>query len=175
MKEEKIPNGLLSPFSREALERIGTEVIAALEAQELVFKDGAKQAFNAYIKYPIDDPKLEASRDQMTGKIRIRNPAGEALDALIGNALNHRSMGYFVDLILEHHESARQAARAIKRHAENHAMKADVYVWLDANMQRFKSMDSAAEAISGKVAPIAFRTARDWVGEWKKLRSASKP
>ena len=33
-----------------------------------------------------------------------------------------------------------------------------------------KSMDAAAQAIT-KQQPIAFRTARDWVGEWKKLRS----
>lgn len=63
---------------------------------------------------------------------------------------------------------------AAKRHEENRAMKADVFSWLDANMSNFKSMDKAAEAIASKVAPIAVRTARDWVGEWKKLRSASK-
>ena len=53
-------------------------------------------------------------------------------------------------------------------------MKADVFVWLDANMVNFKSMDKAAEAVI-KQQPIAFRTARDWVGEWKKLRSAGTP
>jgi len=64
---------------------------------------------------------------------------------------------------------------AIKRHTENHAMKSEVFKWLDANMVNFKSMDGAAAAIAGKIAPIAFRTARDWTGEWKKLRSASTP
>lgn len=63
---------------------------------------------------------------------------------------------------------------AAKRHEENRAMKADVFSWLDANMSNFESMDKAAEAIASKVSPIAFRTARAWVGEWKKLRSASK-
>lgn len=67
---------------------------------------------------------------------------------------------------------AREGARA--RHSENHAMKSDVFKWLDANMVNFKSMDSAAEAIT-KQQPIKFRTARDWTGEWKKLRSASTP
>ncbi|UUZ68266.1 hypothetical protein LP416_29305 [Polaromonas sp. P2-4] len=70
-------------------------------------------------------------------------------------------------------EFARNGAAA--RHAENRAMKQDVCAWLDANMPDFKSMDSAAEAIAGKVAPVKFRTARDWVGEWKKLRSAGTP
>ena len=67
---------------------------------------------------------------------------------------------------------AKAGANAI--HAENRAMKKDVFAWLDANMPNFKSMDSAAEAIAGKVAPVKFRTARDWVGEWKKLRSTGK-
>ena len=67
---------------------------------------------------------------------------------------------------------AKAGANAI--HAENRAMKQDVFAWLDTNMPNFKSMDSAAEAIAGKVAPVKFRAARDWVGEWKKLRSTGK-
>jgi len=67
---------------------------------------------------------------------------------------------------------ARKGASA--RHAENRALKRDVFEWLDENMPRFTSMDKAAEAIPMEVVPIAFRTARAWVGEWKKLRSASK-
>jgi hypothetical protein len=62
---------------------------------------------------------------------------------------------------------------AMTRNIENHAMKVEVFDWLDTNMVHFKSMDAAAEGIAGKIAPIAFRTARDWVGEWKRLRSAS--
>ncbi len=60
---------------------------------------------------------------------------------------------------------------AAKRHTENKAMKQEVFVWLDTNMVNFKSKDAAAEAIAGKVAPIAWRTARDWIDNWKKLRS----
>ena len=69
-----------------------------------------------------------------------------------------------------------QSARSLanKKHKENHAMKADVFVWLDTNMCNFKSMDKAAEAVI-RQQPIAFRTARDWVGDWKKLRYASTP
>ena len=61
------------------------------------------------------------------------------------------------------------------RHNENRAMRAEVFEWLDANMARFKSMDAAAEAIAGNVMPVKFRTARDWVGKWKKLRSTGTP
>jgi hypothetical protein len=164
---------MVIPVSMESLNKFGDAVMAEIEARESVFKEGAKHAFDAYIKYPIDDPILEATRDQKTGKIRLRDPAGEALDALIGNALNHRSIGYFVELVLEHHESANQAARAIKRHSENHAMKADVFAWLDSQT-KFKSIEAAAMAIT-KQQPIAHVTGRDWYKEWKKLRSASTP
>ena len=63
---------------------------------------------------------------------------------------------------------------ADKRHTENRSMKSDVFIWLDTNMANFKSMDAAAQAVI-KQQPIAFRTARDWVGEWKKVRSTGTP
>jgi len=59
-------------------------------------------------------------------------------------------------------------------HFENRAMKAEVFTWLDFNRQKFKSMDATAQAIT-REQPIAFRTARDWVGEWKKVRSTGTP
>ena len=64
---------------------------------------------------------------------------------------------------------------AVARHAENHAMKADVFKWLDQNMHKHGSADSAAEAIFGKVVPVTFRTAQLWVSQWKKLRSTGTP
>jgi hypothetical protein len=70
-------------------------------------------------------------------------------------------------------KAARQRGAATA-HKEHRSMKAEVYAWLDINRPKFKSMDKAAEAIT-KQQPIAFRTARDWVGEWKKLRSAGTP
>lgn len=72
-------------------------------------------------------------------------------------------------------KSAEARKKANLRHKENRAMKKEVFSWLEVNRSKFKSMDATADAIAGKIAPIAFRTARDWVGEWKKLRSASKP
>lgn len=64
---------------------------------------------------------------------------------------------------------------ATGRHAENRAMKAEVHKWCEAQLSKFKSMDSAAEAVAGKVVPVKFRTAREWIAEWKKTRSAGTP
>jgi hypothetical protein len=93
------------------------------------------------------------------------------MDTAISVNLDHSSISYFVEMIAKNHVRALQVSRANKRHLETNAMKAWVFVWLDSNMTKFKSMDKAAEAVM-KQQPIAFRTARDWVGEWKKLRSA---
>lgn len=60
-------------------------------------------------------------------------------------------------------------------HQENRALKADVFRWLDDNFSNCKSMDAAATSMAGKIVPMTFRTVRDWVTEWKKLRSASTP
>lgn len=71
-------------------------------------------------------------------------------------------------------ENARAAALA--RHRENHAMKAEVWRWYEQNHDKFKSMDAAAAAVAGKIVPVAFRTARGWIGECaKRLRSARTP
>ena len=92
------------------------------------------------------------------------------------------SVAFSTSLEIEKHYMSADQARtwlakvaAKARHLENRAMKAEVFVWLDSNMTNFESMDSAAKVIAEKIAPIAFRTARDWVGEWKKIRSAGTP
>lgn len=76
-------------------------------------------------------------------------------------------------------EAAKKSARsevgkagAAARHIENRALKQEVFTWLDVHMKDFRSMDAATTEIVKSVVPIAWRTARDWVGEWKKLRSA---
>lgn len=66
---------------------------------------------------------------------------------------------------------AKKGAKA--RHKENHQTKDFVFAWLDNNMEKYKSMDDAAHYISEKLVPMKFRTVRQWLTEWKKLRSAS--
>lgn len=65
---------------------------------------------------------------------------------------------------------AKKAAAA--RHSENRAMKQQVFEWCDAKMAQAPSMDTAASQVAGVVVPVAWRTVRDWMTEWKKLRSA---
>lgn len=64
---------------------------------------------------------------------------------------------------------------AMARHTETRAIKRDVFEWLDQHKALDLNGDETAGEIAGKVAPVAWRTARDYVTEWKKLRSAGKP
>ena len=63
---------------------------------------------------------------------------------------------------------------AIKRHAENYAMKEQVFAWCAAHIQDYRSMDAAAEAVAGKLVPVAFRTARSWIGEYRKQGQSAR-
>jgi len=60
-----------------------------------------------------------------------------------------------------------------ERHKENRDMKAEAFIWLDQNRANYKSMDDVAIAITQQL-PIKFRAARDWIADWKKLRSTGK-
>ncbi len=68
---------------------------------------------------------------------------------------------------------AKRGAEA--RHEENRSIKESVMRWLDENKDLTLHGDNTASEIAGKVAPIKWRTARDYITEWKKLRSAGKP
>ncbi len=145
-------------------------------------------------RFTYDTLQSERAKELIEAMIDGDSPSGDSdsledvakLNQLISENLDADSIWAFAYLAhsvlkgalfsdLDAHDTNLQAREyALKRHAENHAMKADVFNWLDTNMASFKSMDRAAEAVT-KQQPIAFRTARDWVGEWKKLRSASTP
>jgi len=92
----------------------------------------------------------------------------------IDKYIDPASIYHFIELTVADAASTKARLKAVKSHAEDYATKNSVFAWLDSNMAEFKSMDAAAQAII-KQQPIAFRTARDWVGDWKKLRSASRP
>ncbi len=62
------------------------------------------------------------------------------------------------------------------RHREDRAIKAEIMKWLDENRTPDLNGDQTATAIAGKLAPISWRTARDYITEWKrKQRSAGRP
>lgn len=120
-------------------------------------------------------PQADRARE-MWEALLLGDGDKSSLESAIKRNLDANSIYAFFHLISEMAqelgESEKQSERANIRHAENHAIKDDVFKWLDSNMSAYKSIDAAAEAIAGKVAPVTFRTAQGWVGEWKKLRSA---
>lgn len=71
------------------------------------------------------------------------------------------------------YDFARKGAAA--RHAENWSCKETVFQWCDENMAKHKSMNAAAEAVANKLVPYGYRTVRDWMTEWKKLRPPGTP
>ncbi|MFV0675532.1 hypothetical protein ACLIWX_20700 [Variovorax sp. tm] len=76
------------------------------------------------------------------------------------------------EINLEAARSALGKSGALVRHAENRALKQHVFEWCERNMASARSMDAAASLVAGIVVPVAWRTVRDWMAEWKKLRSA---
>lgn len=123
---------------------------------------------------------LAAARDTpLPGASASMETLGEFFDKqravteAIRENLDFRSIGYLIDLIASDVERVAQSARAQKRHAENHAMKSDVFAWLDVNFGKQRSMEAAADAmVAAQLVPVARRTLRDWVTEWKRLRLA---
>ncbi len=75
--------------------------------------------------------------------------------------------------VADRSSNAKSAANV--RHADTRAMKKIVFDWCDENMSRFSSMDDAALDIAETFVPQKFRTVRDWMTYWKKLRSAGTP
>lgn len=101
-------------------------------------------------------------------------------EELAGLRLQFHQVAQKTDTLAE--EKAKQrvslaaSKAAIKRHAENYAMKEQVLVWCAEHLHEYASMDAAAEAVAGKLVPVTFRTVRGWVGEFrKKVQSARKP
>jgi hypothetical protein len=118
---------------------------------------------------------LMASKDDQTGRYVIRNPWASELEATIAECLDFKSIGFFVDLISAASNSEKQRLTAIKGHSKNHIAKTQVFEWCDTNMDRFTSMDDAAIDIAESFVPHKFRTVREWMTEWRKLRSTGTP
>jgi hypothetical protein len=99
-------------------------------------------------------------------------------EALFNLQLQIHQTAQKMDILAE--EKAKQrvslaaSKAAIKRHAENRAMKEQVFEWCAAHLHEYPSMDAAAESIAGKVVPVTFRTARSWIGEYRKKGQSAR-
>ena len=97
------------------------------------------------------------------------------LQRAIADNLDITTIGAFIELIVANAESAKQTAVALKRHAENHALRDEIYAWMDANYKKGMALDDAASIISEKIVPLKWRTVRDHLTAWRKLRSTGTP
>jgi len=101
------------------------------------------------------------------------------MDEQIAQDLDHKSIGPFVEKILQFHTKIAQSIKANKAHVEHHAMRDDIYKWLDANKTSGMTLDDAALAMAQKIIPLKFRAVREHCTAWnklqkEKLRSAGK-
>ena len=143
-----------------------TEIAQSEAENALRKKNVAEDLYSEILSPPVNDDGTMGETDGLAWIERVNE--------IIHTRLDFHSLCELMNMGTANHVRQKAFRMALKRHSENHAMKADVFVWLDANMLNFKSMDAAAQAIT-KQQPIAFRTARDWVGEWKKVRSTGTP
>ena len=66
--------------------------------------------------------------------------------------------------------SRQAAAKAVKRHSENHAIRDEIYAWLDANLGAWNSLNDAAAKMAMKVVPLKYEAVRRHCTEWNRLR-----
>ena len=167
----------LEALKKEVEEEIAEIKAAKLSSGELVTALATTRVSLRYTEQTLKFAKELAT--PMNEAIAIAQKAIQSRDeAERDMAIANERQSKLIQLLPKAFQAGKRTlakAGVTARHQENRAIKQDVFAWLDTNMQNFKSMDSAAEAIAGKVAPVKFRTARDWVGEWKKLRSTGTP
>ncbi len=97
------------------------------------------------------------------------------LHRAIADNLDLTTIGAFIELIVANAESAKQTAVALKRHAENHALRDEIYAWMDANYKEGMVLDDIATELAGTLVPLKWRTVRDSLTAWRKLRSTGTP
>ena len=134
-------------------------------------QDRAKRVFEAFCENELpDDVDLENSDYDDQAAAVLIGQRRKRLHTAIKTDLDYRSIGAFIEIVNQENVRATQAARAHKRHEESRARKQLVFHWCDENMNRFTSMDEAAFDIAETFVPQKFRTVREWMTEWRKLR-----
>ena len=89
-----------------------------------------------------------------------------------------RSFGLLLGRLTESESSGRSISDiarlgAYAAHAENRAIKAEVFGWLTENRTKFKSRESAAQELA-KLQPMKPRTLYLWIEQWEKEHPASR-
>lgn len=98
----------------------------------------------------------------------------DEITVLIQSSLTADNIYEFCALISSDTQRTAAIKAAHERHAENRAMRAQVFEWCDTNLTRFSSLDSAADS-ARRLVPVTWRTVRTWIGQWKKGQSARIP
>ena len=150
-----------------------------LPTQEKLLELLESKGFNAgAIKREIYDDISALGEDQLKSKneaqefFNLFKTQWHVLRDDVEKLINENSIYFLLELAVTNAASTKARLLATKRHADNHKMKAKVFVWCDENMHRFSSMDDAALDIAETFVNQKFRAVRSWMTEWKKLRSA---
>lgn len=119
-----------------------------------------------------------ATSAEMLAQKCIKELDGDDAEAAIVAALTAQSLltkAVGVILGVKIGAQAKRVAKAAGvRHAKSRENRERVFAWCDENMSLFPSMDKAAEDIAETFIDEKFRTVRDWMTDWKKLRSAKQ-
>ena len=170
LTNEEFEDALRDQASWKALKAEWAEREAQIEKHEaendVKDKKVAEDLYSELLSPPVNDDGTMGTADGVAWIERINEK--------IRTRLDFYSLCGLMVMAQKDAASRKSFLMATKRHTENRSMKASIFVWLDANMPKFRSMDAAAQAAT-KQQPIAFRTAREWVGEWKKVRSTGTP
>jgi len=124
----------------------------------------AEELYYELCSPPVDDEDNITDEDFDAWKNRITS--------MIKKDLDFDSLLVFLSMSKESSTRQRASILATKRHEKNHHAMEKVFIWCDANMSRFRSMDDAAFDIAETFVPQKFRTVRQWMTEWKKVRAA---
>jgi len=186
----------LEPFETTHVEGMGEVPAHVVYAVLCLYHAGSALDHLAEERQPRVSPEQAALRREprFTHRPRIWHRTEAAIDLILAmEALSEAEQAQFATELEESlglgpdtaetvsepsNEAAAKMARAMisvaaknaaaKRHEENRAMRAQVFEWCDKNLDGFNSMDSAAEAIAGKLVPVKFRTARSWIAAYRR-------
>jgi len=153
--------------------------IAKIEAEEIGLEELVEKLALTRVRlrrmqaYAIDQKRILARYrgrvKSLVGDVEKQVNARRKYADRLENSI--KKMHELLPMAFEEGKKAIAVRGATARHAENRAIKQDVFDWLDANPPKPRGKDAAAAAIAGGVVPVTFRTARKWIDEWENLRS----